>query len=115
MPVNKQDPDYNSYLGVRYLSPDFIRSLRGGLDLKIDPKVYERKFKKTLVAVKGNPTKEAQAEAALGALRYMLRNPLAGVVRWTEGEQYVWRDDDPASAGLGDSNEASEGSPASLS
>lgn len=93
--MNRDDPDWPSYLGVRYRSPEFIRKLRFSLDLGVEPKSLERKFKQAVKTAKGDE-QGSMAEHALGALRYMLRNPLAGVVRWTQGEQYVWRDDEVA-------------------
>jgi hypothetical protein len=93
MAKNEADPDYPSYLGVRYVSPDFIRQLRFGLDLGVKPEVYTRKFKREIKKA-SDEEQRIMAEHALGALRYMLRNPLGGVVRWTQGEQYVWRDDE---------------------
>ena len=93
-PKATPEQDRADYLGVRHTSPDFIRQLRGGLDLGVDPEVYRRRFAAQVKREPEGPRRN-MARAALGALRHLLRDPAAGVVRWTHSGQYVWREDDP--------------------
>lgn len=88
--MNTEDPDYKSYVGVRHLNPEMIRTLRLGLNNGADPRKFVSKIKRERVKQKEDAVNLRLIEAALGALRFMVKNPDAGIVRWTEGEQYVF-------------------------
>lgn len=92
--LDTNDPDYPNYIGLRHLSPDMVRTLRAGLDNKADPNGFYRKMKRERKSQSNDPEALKLIEVAEGALRFMVRNPEAGKVRWTEGEEYVFVDTD---------------------
>lgn len=88
--MNTEDPDYGNYIGLRHLSPEMIRTLRLGLDNGANPETFIRKMKRERVRQKCDEVNLRMIESTIGAIRFMARNPDAGVIRWTEGEQYVF-------------------------
>lgn len=88
--LNTADPDYSDYVALRHLHPEMVRTLRLGLSNRCKPEGLRRKFKKERIAQAGDAENIRLLDIAEGALRFMVRNPEAGVIRWTEGEQYVF-------------------------
>jgi hypothetical protein len=79
------DPKRTAYIGLRHFSPDTVRRMRANLDCGTPARALRRTIRK-------------QKELApvltevLAALDYMVENPEAGRVRYTEGESYVFTD-----------------------
>lgn len=88
--MNQDDPDYNNYIGLRHLSPEMVRRLRAGLDHGAKPESLSRKLKKERKLMADDDIALNLINLTEGAMRFMVRNPDAGIVRWTEGEQFVF-------------------------
>lgn len=88
--MNTSDPDYSNYIGLRHLNPEMIRTLRLGLSNGAKPESFIRKMKRERVKEKDNEVHVRMIDSAIGAIRFMVRNQDAGIIRWTEGEQYVF-------------------------
>jgi hypothetical protein len=85
--MNTSDPDYNSYIGVRHFEPNTIRLIRLALDIGTDMAPLKRKAAKRAKQNAGTPQGNYD-ESVLGAIRFMERNPDAGIIRIVDGDEH---------------------------
>ena len=88
--MNTEDPNYKDYIALRHLHPEMVRTLRMGLSNGSKPESFRRKLKRERVTQASSEENLRLISIADGALQFMTRNPEAGVVRWTQGQEYVF-------------------------
>ena len=83
-----------SFRLLRYMAPDVVRNLRAAMDVGSTAKeLKELAIGRSVKNLKEWP-KEKQVEAVLHAIDYMQENSKAGVVKWLDGQQYDWEQEE---------------------